>query len=291
MGRTLTRALLVAAALALLATTAATFAAATPASGVANAPAGTAERAAADARQALAGITLPPGSQRLAAPPPALRGPLEPDFTMGYVTFRTATEYWRLPSAKAARALLAQAPAGATTWSDTPGTRGARIALPAAGAWIGPRWLVIATLPDPSVHGAWLAELQSVAVFTPWRLEIAPAAVASVTVTRLADHAVLARVSAPTQVAAIVAAVNGLAVDDAVNAFYGCPALLGAGRPGFELSFAAASGALLASASTQWCPQDLALTVGAHAPQRLILGDLVARLQRILAITLPPTVG
>jgi hypothetical protein len=289
MRATLTRSLL-AAALVLVCVVTASFAAAAQSSPVLDAPARTPEQAAADARAALAEVTLPAGSVRLAAPPPALRAPLEPDFTMGYVTFRTATAYWRLASAHAAAALLAQAPAGATTWSDTPGTRGARIELAAAGAWIGPRWLVLATLPDPSLHGAWLAELQSVAVFTPWRLEV-PTDVASVTVTRLRDGAVLARVSAPAAVAAVVAAVNGLPVDDAVDAFYGCPALLDASKPGFEIRFAAASGALLASASTQWCPQDLSLEVGSHAPQRLILGDLVARLQGILGIALPPTVG
>jgi hypothetical protein len=269
--------------------------AAASSSGVLDAPAATASRAAADARASLDRITLPAGSRRLPVAPPGLRGPLEPDFTMGYRTFRTATEYWRLATAADAAQLLAQAPVASTTWSDPGGVRGAQIALAPAGPWIGPRWLVIEIRPDPSTAGAWLAELQAVAVWTPWRLEI-PADVASVTVTRLQDGAKLATVSAPAQVAQIVAAVNGLAVDDAVDAVFSsarnalrdCPALLSGKKPGFALSFDAASGTMLASANTEWCPADLALRVASHAPQQLILGDLVARLQGILGITLPP---
>ena len=125
----------------------------------------------------------------------------------------------------------------------------------------------------------------AVDVWTPSRLEI-PADVRSVTVTRLSDGAVLARVSAAATIARMIAAVNGLAVDDAVHAVYPCPMVPVGDRPGFRLTFAAADGSVLATASTQLCPEDLLLSVGTRQ-QRLILGDIVPELEGILATPLP----
>jgi hypothetical protein len=45
---------------------------------------------------------------------------------------------------------------------------------------------------------------------------------------------------------------------------------------------------VLATATTVACPPDVALRVGTHGPQELILGGLAGRLQKILRITLPP---
>jgi hypothetical protein len=267
--------------------TAAALAAPQASSPVLSAPPATPARAAADAGAALSRITLPAGSQRLAAAPRALRGSSGPDFTMAYATFKTATAYWRLANGAAATALLAQAPRGSSTWSYPGELSGAQITLPARGGWLGPRWLVIETRPDPGAAGRWLAEIQAVAVWTPWRLEL-PGAVASVTVRRLQDGAVLADVTDAGRVARIVAAVNALAVDDAIHAVYACPFGPAGKLPGFELSFTDSTGALLATAKTEWCPLDVSLKVGTHAPQQLIAGNLVATLERILGIALPP---
>jgi hypothetical protein len=255
---------------------------------VLRAPAGTAAAAAADARAALAAVAPPAGSRRLATEPRALRAePVGPDYTMPYVTFRTATEYWSLRDAGAANALLAQAPKGSSTWLDPGALSGAQIMLRSLGRWMGPRWLVIETKPDPGAGGRWLAELQGVAVWTPQRL-VLPGDVASVTVRRLQDGATLATVTSAAQVAAVVATVNGLAVDDGIHAVYACPALQSGKRPGFKLLFDGSTGALLASASTEWCPSDVSLKVGTHGPQQLIAGDVVGELQKILGIALPP---
>ncbi|MGA3362708.1 MAG: hypothetical protein ABSD82_11845 [Solirubrobacteraceae bacterium] len=255
---------------------------------VLRAPAGTAAAAARDARAALAAVALPAGSVRLATAPRALRAePVGPDFTLPYVTFKTATEYWSLPDAGAASALLAQAPKGSSTWLDSGALSGAQIMLRSLGRWIGPRWLVIETKPDPGAGGRWLAELQGVAVWTPQRL-VLPGDVASVTVRRLQDGATLATVTSAAQVASIVATLNGLAVDDAIRAVYACPALQSGRKPGFELLFDGSTGALLASATTEWCPNDVSLKVGTHGPQQLIAGDVVGALEKILGIALPP---
>jgi hypothetical protein len=254
---------------------------------VLTAPAATRAQAATDAAAALSRITLPAGSRRLATAPRALRGADGPDFTMAYATFRTATAYWSLADGAAASALLAQAPHGSSTWSYPGELSGAQISLPARGGWFGPSWLVIETKPDASNPGRWLAEIQAVVVWTPWRLEL-PGDVASVTVRRLQDDRVLADVTDAGRVARIVAAVNALPVDDAIHAVYACPELPVGKRPGFELSFAGSTGALLATATTEWCPLDVSLKVGTHAPQQLITGNLTATLEGILGITLPP---
>ena len=182
--------------------TAAALASPQASSPVLSAPAGTAARGAADARAALR-ITLPAGSQRLTAAPRSLRGALEPDFTRAFATFKTATAYWSLAGGAAASALLAQAPRGSSSWSYPGGLRGAQITLPGRGAWFGPSWLVIETRPDPSAGGRWLAEIQAVVVWTPWRLEL-PGDVASVTVRRLQDGAVLARVTDAGRVVGVI---------------------------------------------------------------------------------------
>jgi hypothetical protein len=255
---------------------------------VLRAPAGTEAAAAADARAALAAVKLPEGSVRLTSEPRVLRAePVGPGLTMPYVTFRTATEYWSLPDAGAASALLAQAPKDSSTWLDPGALSGAQIMLRSLGRWMGPRWLLIETKPDPGAGGRWVAELQGVAVWTPQRL-VLPNDVASVTVRRLQDGATLATVTGAAQVQAIVATINGLAVDDGIDAVFACPAMQSGKRPGFELLFAGSTGALLASATTEWCPDDVSLKVGKHAPQQLIAGNVVGELEKILGIALPP---
>ena len=256
------------------------------ASPVLAAPAATAAQAGADARTALGAVRLPVGSQRLSSAPRTLSDePTGPDLTRPYASFKTAIAYWRLASSAAANALLAQARHPAMSESGPGDLRIVQITLPAEGAWMGPRWLTIETKPGAGGH--WLAELEGVAVWTPYRLEL-PSGVATVSVSRLQDGSVLARVSGAAEVGRIVAAVDALAVDDAIHAVYACPAEPLGVRRGFELSFAASSGAVLATATTIFCPQDLALKVGTHGPQELLLGGLVAQLQKILAITLPP---
>jgi hypothetical protein len=258
------------------------------ASPVLRAPVGTAAQAAADARAALAAVTVPAGSVRLSSEPRAFRGePTAPDYTAAYASFKTANEYWSLANADAVSALLAQAPTGSSTWLDQGGQHGAQITLRSLGRWMGPRWLAIDTEPDPSAPGRWLVQLQGVAVWTPQRLVLG-SGVASVTVRRLSNGATLARVTSAAQVARIVATVNNLAVDDATGAIYACPALQSGNRPGFELYFAGPAGALLATVGTEFCPPDVALKVGTHGPQQLIAGNVVERLQKIIGIALPP---
>ena len=160
--------------------------------------------------------------------------------------------------------------------------------MPTQDRWIGPRLLDIGVIADPGTHGRWFVMVTAVDVWTPSRLEIPPD-VQSVTVTRLAGGAVLARVSAAATIARIAAAVNGLAVDDAVHAVFGCPMVPVGARPGFRLTFTGGSGVVLATASTQSCPEDLSLSVGTQQ-DKLILGDLVPELEGILAIALPPVV-
>jgi hypothetical protein len=253
---------------------------------VLKAPAATVARAAADARAALSAVSLPAGSQALPSAPHALAAePGGPDLTQPYATFKTATAYWRLASAAAASALLAQARHPAISETGPGDLHLTQIMLATEGAWMGPRWLTIETKPGSGGH--WLAELQGVAVWTPYRLEL-PSAVAAVSVRRLQDGSLLADVRSPAQVARLVAAVNALAVDDAIHAVYACPAEPVGKRPGFQLSFLTGSGAVLATATTVACPPDVALRVGTHGPQELILGGLAGRLQKILRITLPP---
>jgi hypothetical protein len=264
------------------------LAASAPSSPEVHAPAATAAQAAADARAAVAAVAIPAGSQRLEALPSALRGSIGPDYSQAYATFATATEYWQLANAGAAATLLAQAPKGSSSWSNWASwSQGVQITLPAGGSWMGPRWVVIAATADPGHTGRWVAAVSATFVWTPYRLEL-PGDSSSVTVSRLQGGSVLARVSDAKRVAAIVAVIDALAVDDAVHAVYACPAEPAGEKPGFELSFADASGAVVATASTEPCPPDVSLRVGRRGPQQLILGDLRAQLQRILGISLPP---
>ena len=265
---------------------------ATPAdSPVVSAPRGTPARAAADARAALGEIRLPAGSRRLRSLPRGVSAPSSSGFTRPFVTVKIADEYWTIPR-DAVTALFAQTRRGDTSWSSGPAggpveQRGEQILLPDLGRWIGPRWLVIAAKPDPRAAGRWLVLVQSVVVWTPRRL-VVPRGVRSVSVRRLQDSSVIDRVDDPSRVARIVAAVDALAVDNAIHAVYSCPALGVGARPGVELSFAGASGALLASASTEYCPRDLIFGVPGHGRQLLILGDLLTRLEAILGRRLPP---
>jgi hypothetical protein len=290
--RRLPPSLLAVAALALVCGPAVAFGAAGSPSPVLNAPAGTAAQAAADALAVLSQLRLPAGSRRLSAPPHGLVAALqEPGSLYGYVTFKRASGYWTVPSAAAALRLLSERPAGDSTqfsWGeDSSGPQGVQWKLPTADPWLGPRWIEVAAVADPHTSGRWFVMATAVVVWTPYRLDL-PSTAASVTVRRLQDRAVLATVSDAARIAQIVAAVNGLAVDDAIHAVYSCPMLQVGKRPGFELTFADASGNVLATATTDWCPLDLSLKVGTHGPQQLILGGLVAKLERILGITLPP---
>jgi hypothetical protein len=258
---------------------------------VVRAPAGTAASAADSARAALGEVTLPAGSERLSAPPPGLQSALaEPDETSAYVTFRLARDYWTAPNAAAVSRLLARAPAGASrqfSWGvASSGSRGVQWDLPSRGRWLGPRWLEVGAITDPHTAGRWFVMVTAVAVWTPWRLEL-PSGVRSVTVRRLPSGPVLARVSDAVTVGRIIAAVDGLSVDDATRAVYACPEMPAGGSPGVELTFSDASGAAAATASTGSCPPDLLLAVPGFGHQQLMLGNLRAQLHTILGISLP----
>jgi hypothetical protein len=256
------------------------------------APAGTAGRASALARAALAEVRLPAGAEPLSQPPRALLAALsEPDWSSGYATFARVTGYWTVPSAAAAASFVATTPPGAEVsfgWSNTdpPQGRGQLFTLALSDRWIGPGALIVGAIADPADGPRWLVTATAVVVWTPRRLEL-PVGVASVSVRALSGGAPLADASAPATVARIVAAVNGLDVDDAVHAIYACPEQPAGRIPGFGLTFAAASGATLATASTQACPEDLLLAVPGHGSQRLILGNLRDALEAILSRTLP----
>jgi hypothetical protein len=277
---------------AVLAAAASVAAASSPSPWV-SAPPGTAARASALARAALAEIRLPAGAQRLSQAPSGLLAALsEPNMSAGYTSFARVSSYWTVPSAAAAASAIAQTPAGAgggtSTWGTGPaGGRGAEWTLPLNDDWLGPRLLAVGAIADRAAGSRWLLVGTAVVVWTPRRLEL-PSGIASVSVRALGGGApLLASVSAPASVARIVAAVNGLDVDDAVHAIYACPAQPGRGVDGFALTFEGASGATLATASTEACPADLLLAVPGHGSQRLILGNLRDELAAILSRTLP----
>jgi hypothetical protein len=257
-----------------------------------SAPAGTAARASALARAALAEIRLPAGAARLSQAPAGLLAALsEPNMSAGYASFERAVDYWTVPSAAAAASVLAQTPAGVgggtSVWGTGPaGGRGAEWTLPLNDDWIGPRLLAVGAIADHADGSGWLLVGTAVVVWTPRRLEL-PSGVASVSVRALSGGAPLADVSAPASVARIVAAVNALDVDDAVHAIYACPEQPAGSVPGFGLTFAAASGATLATASTEACPADLLLAVPGHGSQRLVLGNLRDELGAVLSRNLP----
>ena len=152
----------------------------------------------------------------------------EPNMSAGYASFERAVGYWTVPSAAAAASVLAQTPAGArggtSVWSTGPaGGRGAEWTLPLNDGWLGPRLLAVGAIAEHAAGSRWLLVGTAVVVWTPRRLEL-PSGVASVSVRALSGGPPLADVSAPASVARIVAAVNGLDVDDAVHAIYACPA-------------------------------------------------------------------
>jgi hypothetical protein len=256
------------------------------------APAGTAGRASALAGAALGEIRLPAGAQRVSQAPSGLLAALSaPDPSAGYVSFERVSGYWTVPSAAAAAQVIGRTPPGARVsvgWSNTDpaGGRGQEFTLVLEDRWLGPATLVVGAIADPAAGSRWLLAATAVVVWTPRRLEL-PAGVASVSVRALSGGAPLADVSAPARVARIVAAVNGLEVDDALGATFHCPEQPAGSMPGFVLAFAASSGDTLATASTQACPADLLLAVPGYASQRLILGNLRDDLEAILSRALP----
>jgi hypothetical protein len=271
---------------------AASVAAASAPSPWVSAPAGTAARASDLAAAALGEIRLPAGAERLAQAPRGLLAALsEPNLTYPYASFERVSGYWTVPSAAAAASVLAQTPAGAgggtSSWGTGPAAgRGVEWTLRLDESWIGPRLLAVGAIADHADGSRWLLVATAVVVWTPRRLEL-PAGVASVSVRALGGGARLASVTDAKTVARIVAAVDGLDVDDAVHAIYPCPEQPAGQVPGFGLIFAAASGATVATASTQACPEDLLLAVPGHGSQRLILGNLRDELEAILSRTLP----
>jgi hypothetical protein len=160
-----------------------------------------------------------------------------------------------------------------TSWSSNTPTGGeGRQYLLAPRRWLAPRWLLLAA--QPTSHCRWLVLVQASVVWEPNRLEL-PGGVSTVVVTKRSDGSTLANVTAPAQVAQIVADVDGLIVDEAVHAVYSCP---NKPPPGFALSFEGASGELLAHAESEDCPADLELAEGSQI-QYLVLGDLQMQLQ------------
>jgi hypothetical protein len=271
---------------------AATSAPSAASSTVLRAPAATPARAAADVAAVLARAGLPAGSSRIAAPSPALVAALQgPSFNQPFATFASARQYWTLPSgAGGGPELPAPRIPGASvaerSGDGSPAITGVQWRLPTGGRWFGPRWLAINAIPDPGAAGRWLALVEATVVWTPWRLEL-PRGVRSVVVRRAQGGAVLARVANPARVARVLAAVGALAVDDAVHAVYACPFLPAGFTPGVELSFLGASGNVVATAATEFCPQDLSLTVRGGRTQRLILDGFLGRLAAIVGRRLP----
>jgi hypothetical protein len=257
-----------------------------------SAPAGTAARAGTLARAALAEIRLPAGAERLSHAPRGLLAALsEPELASPYASFVRVSGYWTVPSAAAAASVLAPTPTGARGGTSSWGTgqaggRGMEWTLPLNDTWLGPRLLAIGAIADPGAGSRWFVTATAVVVWTPRHLEV-PAGVASVSVRALSGGRPLASVTDAKTVARIVAAVNGLDVDDAVHAVYACPEQPAGSVPGFGLTFDASSGATLATASTQSCPADLLLAVPGYGSQRLILGNLRDELGAILSRTLP----
>jgi hypothetical protein len=287
-----TPAALLATAAALLCGAAGALAAAGAPSTVLRAPSGTAARAAADVAAVLARARLAAGSTRIATPSPqlvaALRGP---SFNQPFVTFASARQYWTIPSGPSgAPELLAPRIPGASVsvrWGEgSPAITGVQWNLPPAGRWLGPRWLAINAIPDPGAAGRWLALVQATVVWTPWRLEL-PGSVRSVVVRRAQDGAALARLTDRPRVARVLAAVAGLAVDDAVHAVYSCPSIAPGVRPGVELSFLSAAGNVVATAATEFCPQDLSLHIRGGRTQQLLLDGFLGRLEEITGRRLP----
>jgi len=259
---------------------------------VLRAPPGTATRAAADVAAVLARARLGAGATRIATPSAQLVAALHgPYFNQPFVTFASARQYWTIASnASGAPALLAPRIPGASVsvrWGEgSPAITGVQWDLPPAGRWLGPRWLAISAIPDPGAAGRWLALVEATVVWTPWRLEL-PGSVRSVIVRRAQDGAVLARLTDRARVARVLAAVAGLAVDDAVHAVYACPLLPTGVKPGVELSFVNAAGDLVATAATKFCSPTLALHVRGGRTQQLLLGGFLGRLEAIAGRRLP----
>ena len=242
------------------------------------APTNVAALAQANARAIVASVSMPRGAERVRAPavaPPTL------GFAQGYVTVATVSRYWSVPAARVQGLLGWGGRRSTSSWSSNtpPGAQGRQYLL-APRRWLALRWLILAA--RPAGHGRWLVLVQASVVWEPNRLEL-PDGVSTVVITRLSDGSTLANVTAPAQVAQIVADVNGLIVDEAVNAVWACPSNQ---PPGFALSFEDASGELLASAQTVACPADLELTEGSQT-QPLVLGDLQTRLQKLVGVHLP----
>jgi hypothetical protein len=111
---------------------------------------------------------------------------------------------------------------------------------------------------------------------------------------------ILARVSDPRELAALVAEIDALPPDEAVRAVYmGCPPTP---RPELRLTFANAAGATVAAIKTLPCPDDALLSVPGHGSQLVMAGGtfrwaggtlrwlhrpLVAQLDRTLGVHIP----
>ena len=208
---------------------AASIAAASAPSPWVSAPAGTAGRASELAAAALAGIRLPAGAQRLAGPRRAAREL----FGAGLARSGTrassasaATGRCRAPPRRRVPRADARRRGRSLTWSNTDRPNGRGVSWSRCRSderWIGPR-LLVGRRDRRSSGRVALARscATAVVVWTPRRLEL-PAGVASVSVRALGGGAQLASVTDAKTVARIVAAVDGLDVDDAVHAIYPCP--------------------------------------------------------------------
>jgi hypothetical protein len=255
---------------------------------VIRAPAGIAALAQQDADGILAAVKLPAGAQAANVVPRGVRSELIGiDLARPYASFREQTRYWTVSAASVGQ-LLAAPPAGGTSYMYGHGNDSARFAswsLPAAGRWIGARYLELIAAPDPSDSGRWFVEVQADVIWTAEVIDL-PQGIASVTIRAIPGGRLVLNETAPQRVAAIVAAVNALPVDDAVNAVFSCPAMRIEGGE-IELLFRARGGRVLATAYTALCPDALSLSVPGSGHQLRTLTGFVLRLDRIVQRSLP----
>ena len=158
--------------------------------------------------------------------------------------------------------------------------------LPRSNAWFSRRDLFVSVIRVSA--GTSLVTIAARVVWIPERLRIPPTA-RSVTLTLAPSGRVLARLSKPDELRAIIAAVDTLSPDEAVLAVYSCPGLVGPGGPTeLRLTFATARSVSVAVLLTEFCPPDARLTVPGYGSLQLTAGSgFISKLEAITDMSLP----
>jgi hypothetical protein len=262
--------------------------------GVIVAPAGIAAQAQSDADALIDAIQPPRGSVRTGVLPPHVLSALaQPAATQPYVTFRVQTRYWSVPANAVGRLIAAAGAGRVLSWQSNIGLgapAGDGWTLPNLGRWIGPRFLSVLAVPDPSDTSRSFVEAEAVVVWTPRFLDL-PRTASAMTIGTYLDGGNVRprhvwRTGSASRIARIAALIDALPVDNAVNAHYGCPFIPAGGPKGLILTFENAAGRPVATATTEFCPNDLVVSLPGSGHQLRALGSFVAQLDRITGLRL-----